>query len=888
MCCCKICCRICPCNLCTTYRTLLRTDLEKETEAVIKFARSEIAGFKQGELKDFLRDQIGSCVTSITTGGFFKVDYKIGPIGSRMSVCKKSFGSVYDKGNTYLSELIAELKPRSDFNGKCVRNSERPSSSSKPPVEGKEIAALEKFGRQLNIPEIGEVIQNVKLGNSSLYLSCVCWMESYFKTVGCNPPNSDAEIHLDFVEKTAIHEEYVSDQEVARRPYVVYSSFCKIWATNFSHVSIRAFKQVGGKCDTCGNLHEWSSLCRDVSRREYCSTLRNFHRATFMGERKAYYRRIQESLSNPTTIWSFIEDGMQQAHNQIPWRANLSQFASPLKQHLQGILSHGQRMVIYRTFHNVRNGANLSMHVFLCELRKSSLKIGTCVETIYHQIDGGSENACSAWIGLCELIIARRVLGIKKIVLSRLPVGHTHEDIDSKFALIWTHCRQRFVGTPQLAMQFYLEALHRAGLPAFVVDLKAIPDYCGILNPCIDRHFGRAFKRSDTHDWTQLQFIMERVDVSEEFPLGVKTMSRQFAQDEVNLIVPKPDALPDEVPFQVVHLKVIPQEQPSAARPSGGYYVLQKFPSGVISPQPFVEGSHADLLKTVHQVKKTFSSNKDVIRQWELFQNSCPDDDDCVKWVEKFPLDIPFREDLFCGQQTAPTRTEDGALVVGLTTQPRPRLQAITQPSVTWSGRRLPSKKSSQIAPYLIVGEPPRPSGVIRQETQIVRRRKVPIPAGGGAVATTKVRAKGHTPICEAVRVQLVTAGDEVNTTKRALSDSTNTESITDSVAWQSKKLGVRRLGPPILAPRRSTHARSKICLSLRRKKVAITEGNNTEQPQVRQKRKMPAEGQVCPDEEAALSGKRKLTGQAWHDFELNEQIRNLGDKRKRRAVNKD
>lgn len=60
-------------------------------------------------------------------------------------------------------------------------------------------------------------------------------------------------------------------------------------------------------------------------------------------------------------------------------------------------------------------------------------------ETLYYQIDGGSENTARAVYFLCELIVARRL--VKCIKLSRLMVGHTHCDIDAAFAKIWTHAR---------------------------------------------------------------------------------------------------------------------------------------------------------------------------------------------------------------------------------------------------------------------------------------------------------------------------------------------------------------------------------------------------------------------------------------------------------------
>jgi hypothetical protein len=37
---------------------------------------------------------------------------------------------------------------------------------------------------------------------------------------------------------------------------------------------------------------------------------------------------------------------------------------------------------------------------------------------------------------MCALLVARRVGGVETIVVTRLPVGHTHEDIDAKFGII--------------------------------------------------------------------------------------------------------------------------------------------------------------------------------------------------------------------------------------------------------------------------------------------------------------------------------------------------------------------------------------------------------------------------------------------------------------------
>lgn len=57
------------------------------------------------------------------------------------------------------------------------------------------------------------------------------------------------------------------------------------------HVRIREYKAVTGKCRTCAFLSRVRKELRDPSKREYITTLFDFHRTTYMGERQAYAMR---------------------------------------------------------------------------------------------------------------------------------------------------------------------------------------------------------------------------------------------------------------------------------------------------------------------------------------------------------------------------------------------------------------------------------------------------------------------------------------------------------------------------------------------------------------------------------------------------------------------
>jgi hypothetical protein len=67
---------------------------------------------------------------------------------------------------------------------------------------------------------------------------------------------------------------------------------------------------------------------------------------------------------------SIVTDGMAQQHCLLPWLANLSQFPKYLPQHLQGVMIHGRLLRMFRTFHNIKNGANLQIHTLLLLLEE--------------------------------------------------------------------------------------------------------------------------------------------------------------------------------------------------------------------------------------------------------------------------------------------------------------------------------------------------------------------------------------------------------------------------------------------------------------------------------------------------------------------------------------
>jgi len=94
--------------------------------------------------------------------------------------------------------------------------------------------------------------------------------------------------------------------------------------------------------------------------------------------------------------------------------------------------------------------------------------------------------------------------------------------------------------------------------------------------------------------------------------------------------------------------------------------ILKCFPTGELSPQPFVEGSFLKFQKVVAAVKTKFGLEfPGIVMQWNDFLLTAPKSDDASEYEKEHPLYIPFREVLFGIRQSdgryASTRDECAA-----------------------------------------------------------------------------------------------------------------------------------------------------------------------------------------------------------------------------------
>ena len=121
------------------------------------------------------------------------------------------------------------------------------------------------------------------------------------------------------------------------------------------------------------------------------------------------------------------------------------------------------------------------------------------------------------------------------MLYSRLPAGHTHEDIDAAFGVIWKWFRQK----PCETLEDYKTGIEKAfqdkKTPASIYDVYAIPNYISWFEPCIDKKLSKLHKEEDT----QHQWRFYAVEKSSHFPLGCKTLYRAYSSDKVVELISK-------------------------------------------------------------------------------------------------------------------------------------------------------------------------------------------------------------------------------------------------------------------------------------------------------------------------------------------------------------
>jgi hypothetical protein len=423
-----------------------------------------------------------------------------------------------------------------------------------------------------------------------------------------------------------------------------------------------------GKCDICYEIDTLRRSSQDKETQEQLNIAHHLHRGgMFNLERLKYKRRAAEAIKSNSgprpTVMSLIIDGMDQSHCKCPYLGSQSTFSKPISQHIVGVKEHGVGVTLFRHFNNVSKSADVTIYCILRKLEEFFERHGYYPEKLYVQADGGSENANKYLLAMLELLVIKRVC--RDVYFTRLPVGHTHEDIDAAFAVIWSCFSSEPCETLELYKTRIQEAFVSTALHAHMEDILAVPDYQTILEDCIIPGLAKMHKE----EHTQLQWHFFAVAVDSMFPLGCKTTYRAYSSDQVvefkkqpkGQCISKVGRYTGLEPY-TLFCRWYPSSKCDPNRIGvEGFYILKNLPvcpfgfGTIMKPRAFEAGSYEEISKcllAVHQQWQAFDTHSWIIFEWEKWRSEyAPISDDAVQYVTdrrtKKHYSMPLRLILF-------------------------------------------------------------------------------------------------------------------------------------------------------------------------------------------------------------------------------------------------
>ena len=317
--------------------------------------------------------------------------------------------------------------------------------------------------------------------------AAMAWVEEYAKGAGDVMPDT-GDIHLPDYRWKHVWAKMTAAMALHREVPPSLSGFRKAAKIYVPHVKIVKVKRFA-KCTTCDKLDTLIGKSSGQVRSFYVAE-KEAHNSWQQRERNKYYKHRDKSRSHFSKhkCLSIAMDSMDHGKTSIPKRPRDDKDAdgcNKLITHITGVLIHGRdpKAIGYTWYDRFPAGSDVTMTILLDALNRVT---GPLPPTLYLQMDNCSrENKNQYVMALATLLVERGVF--RKVKISFLPVGHTHDDPDQMFS-----CFNRAFSAHVLYVLDHIATLAKASYeptPLFV-HLDDMGSYSTLLKPYLKKFEG--------------------------------------------------------------------------------------------------------------------------------------------------------------------------------------------------------------------------------------------------------------------------------------------------------------------------------------------------------------------------------------------------------------
>jgi hypothetical protein len=254
-------------------------------------------------------------------------------------------------------------------------------------------------------------------------------------------------VFLPFPKRSVVHDIYMDtalDYEQCHRAF-----FLRVWRSNrlITHIKLRKHL-LFALCDTCVDFRDLQLVHHTTAERLLLKRAQLEHHEFVKAERQLYYYRRDKGANPLDDSLSMIVDAADQSAYALPYHyitTHTSQKTLRAPVHLMGVLIHGHAVHAYTYFENFKQGNNVTIEAMHSSLADHLARNGSLPSTLYIQLDNTTKQCKGRYmIGWLGYLILTGLF--TTIVLSFLPVGHTHEDIDQIFSRlsVYLACHDAF------------------------------------------------------------------------------------------------------------------------------------------------------------------------------------------------------------------------------------------------------------------------------------------------------------------------------------------------------------------------------------------------------------------------------------------------------------